>query len=431
MRILALFLASTVLCSASGADFENPEFWIQSGQRAIKAHQEDLAKGYFDQAVKLSKSAPEPIVRIGILWLKAGRLETSLPYLLPNLSWLNTAQLARLGKLLEDKHHLSAAILVLRYQASQSKTFSAEAAHAAALAFHSGQFALCSEILVPYAGELDSASASRFLLANFYTGGKLGSDLVRKVALRSGQEVQSLAALILSLQGSFKEARSYVIGNFPLPVRSFIKARELDAGNRTDDAVDYFKLGLDSKWPEFRIVVITEFFKHYSLTGNRYKVDQLWEEIKGQEESDTLAALKELLAYQLGLRGYEKQSRYLYRSLYRLDPGRPAALKALWEELITDDSLGLDLQIQSLLKKDSLDCDANLLAMRFARVHGENRAVVHHGRNTVLYCPDVVEPYLDLANALLAVSRPDEARIYYAKFIRRGGDRNRIPTYMR
>jgi hypothetical protein len=42
-----------------------------------------------------------------------------------------------------------------------------------------------------------------------------------------------------------------------------------------------------------------------------------------------------------------------------------------------------------------------------------------------------VEPYFELATALLSLSKPDEARTYFGKYVKSGGDKTRIPTYMR
>jgi hypothetical protein len=88
-------------------------------------------------------------------------------------------------------------------------------------------------------------------------------------------------------------------------------------------------------------------------------------------------------------------------------------------------------QIQSLVMSDSLDCDANRLAMRFFRDHQDYSGVVRYGVKTVAYCPDAVEPYSDVGNALLELRRAVEAKVYFAKYLERGGDRNKVPTYMR
>ncbi len=376
---------------------------------------------------------------VGLSWvssLAASRsLEDSLPVLLSNLSHLKSAQLAGLETELENSPHVSAAILVLREDASRRSGFSPAAERAGESAFRAGLLALCPDFLAPSGGGLVSASARRFLLAGFYGGIRLGAESIRLAASRSNAvEVQSLAALNLSQWGNFKEADAFLSGRTPAPIRDYIHAQELDAADKTDASLDYFRNAFDSpdlEWPGFHVVVVAELFKHYSLTGNRYKADQLWDDIKADEGIDTLPALKEFLAAQLGLRGYEKQARALYRSLYPSHPARPAELKALWDEFMAEDSTGLEAQIRSLLAVDSLDCDANQFAMRYAKSRHQSREIIHRGRNVVLYCPDVVEPYLDLANALLETAHPAEARVYFGKYVERGGDRNNVPTYMR
>ena len=383
-------------------------------------------------ASSFAATSPDSALRVGLNWLARGKTESALPYLIPHLALLNPMQLEYIEGRLENSRHAAAALVVLRYHASIGKTFLPESGRAGALAFRTGQFQVCRDLLAPFAGDLDSASAHRLLLANFYIGGKLDPGIIRKAASRSGlPEVQALASLNLSLQGNFKEARSYLDGQTPPPVRNFIHALELDAGDKTDEATDYFKQALDSKWPEFHTVAMAELFKHYAITGNRYKADQLWELMKGGEEDETPPALQELLAWQLGIRNYEKQAHYLYTNLYGTHPDRPVVLKALWNELVMDDSTSLRTHIQSLLSRESLDCDANIFAMRYARAHHSNLEVVYFAGNVLLYCPDAVEPYLDLANALLELSRPAEARVYFGKYVERGGDRNKVPTYMR
>jgi hypothetical protein len=410
----------------------SPATWIELGRSAIRANQDDLAKGYFDRAIELANHAEEPILSIGFTWLENGRLETSLPYLIPNLSRLNADQLGRLGRVLADSGHVSAVIMILRQQASRSRGFSPAASLAAEWAFHFGRYALCRDILIPHAGALDSASAHRFLLSVFYGGYKTPPDIIRKTASDfESVEIKSLAALILAQQRDFKEARSFVSERTPLPIRGYIHALELEAYEKIEESTEFFRQALDSKWPEFHIVAMAELFKHYAITGNRYKVDQLWDEIQQGGEEDTPPALQELLARQFSLRGYEKQAHSIYQSLYRSHPDRPAALRALWDELVSDDSTGLQRHIQNLLAVDPLDCEANQLALRYLKAHNQNRKAVHHGRNVVLYCPDAVDPYFDLAQALLSVSRPAEARLYFAKYVRRGGDPARVPTYMR
>jgi hypothetical protein len=337
-----------------------------------------------------------------------------------------------LEQALADGGHVSAVILVLRQQASRRRGFSPEASLAAEWAFHFGRYALCRDILIPYAGTLDSASAHRFLLSVFYGGYKMPPGVIRKSASGfESAEIQSLAALGLAQQGDFKEARSFISERTPLPIRGYIHALELDASDKIDESTEFFRQALDSKWPEFHVVVMAELFKHYAITGNRYKVDQLWDEIRQGGEEDAPPALQELLARQFGLRGYEKQAHSIYQSLYRSHPDRPSALRALWDELVTDDSTGLQKHIQNLLAIDPLDCEANQLALRYFMAHHQDRKAVHYGRNVVLYCPDAVDPYFDLAQALLSVSRPAEARLYFAKYVRRGGDPARVPTYMR
>jgi tetratricopeptide (TPR) repeat protein len=234
-----------------------------------------------------------------------------------------------------------------------------------------------------------------------------------------------------ALLGDFRAVRGYLDDpstTAPGPVKSYLRAQQLAASDKIEEAVEPFEEALESTWPEFRVIATAELYKHFSLTGNRYKADQLWEDIR---ERDTSTVLKEFLAFHLARRRYEKQAHYLYKSLYRSTSGRPEVLKALWDKLADEDPDGLGQQVKSLLAVDPLDCDANELAMRYFKMKEQNRELVYHGRNVVLYCYDVVEPYFELATALLSLSKPDEARTYFGKYVKSGGDKTRIPTYMR
>jgi tetratricopeptide (TPR) repeat protein len=383
-------------------------------------------------AVSASGAESQDSLKAGLSQLEKGNVEAAYPHLIPSLSGLNVNQLLQLEQGLAAKKHPYAEFLVLRYHASLGDQFSPVTAKAAESAFRIGQWTVCRDLLAPHVFELDSVSARLLLMSNFYEGGKLNPVIIRRAASRSRfTEVQSLAALNLSLQGSYREARVYLNRNTPQAIRSYVQAQELAAADKVDEAAEYFRQSLDSQWPEFKAVATAELYRHFALTGNRYKADQVWNGVKEEVEADTLPGTKELMAHQFALRGYEKQAMFLYRNLYRSGVPRAAVLNALWSEMVVDDSTGLLSQIQSLVMSDSLDCDANRLAMRFFRDHQDYPGVVRYGVKTVAYCPDAVEPYSDVGNALLELRRAVEAKVYFAKYLERGGDRNKVPTYMR
>src|SRR6185436_5460609 len=110
----------------------------------------------------------------------------------------------------------------------------------------------------------------------------------------------------------FGETRAFLGSGTPPSVRAYIRALELDAKDKTEEARDYFDLALEMPWPEFHAAVVADLFKHFALTGNRYKAEQLWDAVKEDEKGEyVLPARKEFLAYQFALRGYEKQARSL------------------------------------------------------------------------------------------------------------------------
>src|SRR4051812_8726694 len=71
---------------------DNPAHWMQLGTLAARNNQVDLAKGYFDEAIKLSGNQGKTILEVGDLWLSQGRVKASLPYLMPNLGHLDPAR---------------------------------------------------------------------------------------------------------------------------------------------------------------------------------------------------------------------------------------------------------------------------------------------------------------------------------------------------
>ncbi len=411
---------------------DNPSHWLDLAQFELKTDQDDLAKGYFDEAIRLSKNSADVIVRIGLMWLNAGKVESSLPYLFPNLGRVDSETFAELEKDLEAEKHFQAAEAALRLYSAHRKGFTPEVRRAAELAYNLGRYPDCRDILAPYAGDLDTAAAHWLLLSAFYLGKSLHTDAVQNAARRcQAPSVKVLAALDLSLLGEFSAAQAWLEAAgaaATAPEQSFVAAEEAAAHDRVEQADREFQNALASTWPQFRLVATAELYKHYSVTGNGFKANQLWGDIK---EQDTSLAQKEFLANQLNLRGYEKQAHELYRGLYRDYPGRPAVLLALWDELVDDDTSGLGAQIAAVIAADPMSCDAGLLAMRYAKLRNDDREIVHYGRNVALYCFDVVEPYFDLAMSLLKLSKPDEARIYFAKYVKSGGDKTRVPTYMR
>ncbi|HLP29907.1 MAG TPA: hypothetical protein VK150_01010, partial [Geothrix sp.] len=86
---------------------ENPSHWIQLGTLAVKGGQVDLAKGYFDEAIKLSGRDGSTILQVGSIWLTHGWVKASLTYLMPNLAHLDSAKLDKLQGGLEMEKMLS------------------------------------------------------------------------------------------------------------------------------------------------------------------------------------------------------------------------------------------------------------------------------------------------------------------------------------
>ena len=405
-----------------------PSSPIESVERKLSALPVALLVVFFlCAAPSFAATSRDSSLRVGLNNLAVGKTEAALPFLIPKLDLLNPQQLEFLEERLQLTKHTSVALMVLRHHASREKGFSRPAGLAGTLAFRNGQFQVCRDILAPFVANLDTGSAYRFLLSNFFIGGKLDPDIVRKAASRSDNpDVKDLVALNYALQGNFKEARLNLDRHTPASIQNFIQAKELDAADKIEEATDYFRKALDTPWPEFRVVVQAELFKHYSLTGNRLKADQLWEMFNGDADLGSNAALRELLAYQLGIRNYEKQMLALYSNLYHSHPDRPVVLKALWNDLLANDSTGLNAHIHTLLAADSLDCDANVLAMRYASARHNNPEVMGHGGHVLLYCTDPVEPYL--SKAMLELNLHVEPRAYFGIYVERGGDKNSVPT---
>ncbi len=413
-------------------DPENPNHWLGIGELALKSKQFDLAKGYFDQAIKLSNNAADHIIHAGFLWLQYGKAETSMPYLIPNLLHIKVEQLYLLERTLEERKIFSVAILVLRHHAERTKGISKESIRAAEISFRTGQYALARDILVPFASRLDTGSARLLLESAFLAGGGLSNEVIEAASgdLMTPQ-AKALAALNFALQGNFKAVRKYLDKNkatVPAAIGHYLQAQEFASMDKNAEAVEHFESALESNWPEFRVIATAELYKHFSVTGNRFKADQLWEDIR---DRDTASVYKELLAYHLTLGHYEKQAKTLYKNIYRVTKGHAAVLTSLWDELIEDEPEALEAQVKALLGKDPLDCEANHLAMRYYQALNLPKDVVFYGRYVGMFCSDITDPLFDLATALLSQGKNEEARSYFGKYVKAGGDRKRVPSYLR
>ncbi|HLP42300.1 MAG TPA: hypothetical protein VK465_12390 [Fibrobacteria bacterium] len=415
---------------------ENPSHWIQLGTLAVKGGLVDLAKGYFDEAIKLSSRDGSIILQVGNIWLTHGWVKASLTYLMPNLAHLDSAKLDKLQGGLEMEKMFSVQLIVLRHLAARTPAFLPFNRKAALLAFHLGDYPLCQSILLHAHAQLDYESARNLLLVNFFLGTAMEPKALDDLTARYRHgEIHLLAALNHAQAGRWKEARAFLSREAKSPAyRDYYqlgRGLEAAADDRPEDAAAHFEYALGTRWDRLKVVVYADLYRLYSTTGNKFKSDQVWESLKEEYQAKD-PDLQAFMARQLQVRGYEKQSRYFWRVVLRRRPGDVQALTALWDDLMEkeDEQILLD-NLEAALDKDPLSCEANTLAMNFHyRMHND-QDLLPFARNATIYCFETLEPYYVLGATLLNLSKPDEARQHFATYIRKGGDANRVPLSLR
>lgn len=416
---------------------DNPANWMKLGTLAARGNQIDLAKGYFDEAIKLSGNQGKTILEVGDVWLSQGRVKASLPYLMPNLSHLDPARLDQLQNGLDKERLYTAQLLVLRNLGGRTQAFQPVNRHLAMLAFYLGDYALCEATLARFTDQLDLEAARNFLLVSFFMGGNPDPKAIAALRKRLPEvEIGYLAALNWAQQGKWGEVRDFLKREAHSPsyrdYYELLRGMEAAADDRADEAVEAYQKSLESaSWDRVKVVINAELYRLYSTTGNKFKADQTWDQLK-EDYQEAEPELQEFMARQLGARGYEKQAKYFYRVALRRRPGSQAALAALWEDLMAnEDYQTISDNLKALLDRDPLSCEGNSLAMDFHMRQKNDKEVLPYGRNATVYCYDSLEPYLVLGNALLNLSRPDEARGYFSTYIRKGGDVNKVPISLR
>jgi Tfp pilus assembly protein PilF len=415
---------------------ENPIHWMKLGNLAAKNNQVDLAKGYYDEAIKLSGNQGKTILEVGDTWLSQGRIKTSLPYMMPNLAHLDPARLDQLQNGLEKEHLYSAQLLVLRSLGSRTQSFQPVNRKTAVLAFRLGDYALCRATLARFTDQLDYESARNLLLVNFFLNGTLDPKIPASLYKRFPQgEMGYLVNLNYAQQAKWREVREFLKREANSPsyrdYYNLVKAMEAAAEDRNDEAAEAYQKALETSWDRLRVLVHADLYRLYSSTGNKFKSDQIWESLK-EDYQDLDPELQEFMARQLQLRGYEKQSKYFFRVVLRRKPGTAVALEALWDDLMgNEDYQTISENLKILLEKDPLSCEGNTLAMEFHFRQKNDKELLPYGRNATVYCYEAVEPYFVLGTTLLNLSKPEEARSYFSTYIRKGGDANKVPMSVR
>lgn len=416
---------------------DNPVNWMKLGTLAARNNQIDLAKGYFDEAIKLSGNQGKTILEVGDLWLSQGRVKASLPYLMPNLSHLDPARLDQLQSGLDKERLYSAQLLVLRNLGGRTQSFQPVNRHLAMLAFYLGDFGLCQSTLVRFADQLDLEAARNLLLVSFFMGGNPDPKVLAILRKRLPVvEIGYLAALNSAQQGKWGDVRDFLKRESHSPsyrdYYEFLRGMEAAADDRADEAVEAYQKALEvATWDRVKVVVNAELYRLYSTTGNKFKADQTWDQLK-EDYQEADPEVQEFMARQLGARGYEKQAKYFYRVALRRRPGAAAPLAALWEDLMAnEDYQTISDNLKALLDRDPLSCEGNTLAMDFHNRQKNDKDLLPYGRNATVYCYESLEPYLVVGNALMNLSRPEEARSYFSTYIRKGGDANKVPISLR
>ncbi|MDB5049555.1 MAG: hypothetical protein JWO30_2626 [Fibrobacteres bacterium] len=415
---------------------DNPIHWMKLGTLAAKNAQVDLAKGYFDEAIKLSGNQGKTILEVGDVWLSQGRIKTSLPYMMPNLAHLDPARLDQLQNGLEKERLYSAQLLVLRNLGSRTQSYLPVNRKTAVLAFRQGDYALCQSTLARFADQLDYESARNLLLVNFFLNGNLDPKIPASLLKRFPQgEMAYLVNMNYAQQGKWREVRDFLKREANSPsyrdYYNLVKAMDAAAEDRNDEAAAAYQKALETSWDRLRVLVNADLYRLYASTGNKFKSDQIWETLK-EEYQEQDPDLQEFMARQLQLRNYEKQSKYFYRVVLRRKPGNAAALTALWEDLMgNEDYQTISDNLKVLLDRDPLSCEGNTLAMEFHFRQKNDKELLPYGRNATVYCYEAVEPYFILGSTLLNLSKPEEARSYFSTYIRKGGDVNKVPMSVR
>lgn len=416
---------------------ENPSNWIKLGSLAARANQIDLAKGYFDEAIKLSGNQGKTILEIGDLWLSLGRVKESLSYLMPNLAHLDPARLDQLQNGLEKERMYSAQLLVLRNLGARTQAFQPVNRHLAALAYYLGDYPLCQATLARFVDQLEYESARNFLLVTLFTGKNPDAKALEGLRARYPQaEIGLLCALNQAQQGKWREAREALKREANSPsyrdYYELLHGMEAASDDRAEEAAEAFQKGLEAaSWDRVKVLLGAELYRLYSSTGNKFKSDQTWDQIK-EDYQDADPEVQEFLARQLAARGYEKQAKYFFRVVLRRKPGDASSLSALWDDLMANEDYDLISEnLKVLLERDPVSCTGNTLAMEFHQRMKNEKELLPYGRNATVYCYEALEPYLVLGNTLLNLSKPDEARVYFSAYIRKGGDANKVPISLR
>lgn len=415
---------------------ENPQHWMRLGVLASRNGQIDLAKGYFDEAIKLSGRTGTAILQVGGIWLTQGRVKASLPYLMPNLAHLDSTQLDMLQIGLEKEKMASVQLIVLRHLASRTPVFHPLGRKAAILAYKQGDFPLCQTILMRALPQLDYESARNLLLVNFFLGTAMEAKSIAVLEKRFAHgEIAMLAALNHGQSGRWRDARKLLEKEAQSPsYRDYYwlgRAMDAAADDRPEEAAQFYEAALNSSWDRLRAAVYADLYRLYSTTGNKYKADQVWESLK-EDYQNADPDLLEFMARQLLARSYEKQGKYFYRVVLRKKPGNLTALAALWEDLHEkEDEAVIEENLKAALDKDPLSCEGNNLAMNFHLRQRNDKELLPFARNATIYCFETLEPYYVMGSTLLNLSKPDEARMYFSTFIRKGGDANRVPISLR
>jgi hypothetical protein len=416
---------------------DNPAHWMQLGTLAARNNQVDLAKGYFDEAIKLSGNQGKTILEVGDLWLSQSRVKASLPYLMPNLGHLDPARLDQLQNGLEKEKLYSAQLLVLRNLGSRTQSFQPVNRHLAMLAFYLGDHALCEATLARFADQLDYEAARNLLLVSFFMGGNPDPKAIATLRKRFPvAEIIYLAALNATQQARWGEVRDFLKREARSPAyRDYYElahGMEATADDRNEEAAEAFQKSLESAtWDRVKVVIHAELYRFYSSTGNKFKSDQVWDQLK-EDYQEAEPDLQEFMARQLATRGYEKQAKYFYRVALRRKPGSVKSLTALWEDLMgNEDYETISDNLKAVLDRDPLSCEGNTLAMEYHQRQKNDKELLPYGRNATVYCYESLEPYLVLGTTLLNLSRPEEARAYFSTYIRKGGDANKVPISLR
>lgn len=416
---------------------DNAENWLELGSLAARKNQVDLAKGYFDEAIKLSGRSGQVILQVGGIWLAQGKVKTSLPYLMPNLALLDSSQLDRLQSELEKEKMYTAQLIALRHLGSRTKQFLPINRKLAIFAYKLGDYALCQSVLSHFPEQLDFESARNLLLVNLFQSGSLDGKVLSVLQSRFTQgDMIMLVGLNYASGGQWREARKIAAqeaGSAAYRDYYFLlRGMEASADDRHEEAAQHYQRALEaSSWDRIKAITYAELYRLYSTTGNKFKSDQLWDSIK-EEYASADPDLLEFMGRQLMMRSYEKQGKYFFRMVLRKRPGNVVALAALYDDMVgNEDYQALTDNLKAALDRDPLSCEANTLAMNYHFQQKNDKDMVPYARNATIYCYESREPYFLLGTAFLNMSRPDEARGYFSTYVRKGGDIGKVPVSLR